>query len=119
VDTLQPLVGVEAVELADRVGSGCSWAGDQSYGLSPPHQTGASTPGGDCGDRRDRRGVAVAVPRVGDLGQLPSNLPVFANPTITALSTACAIILPTALAISLLGWLQSFSHSQCGGRPVG
>ena len=50
----------------------------------------------------------LPVPRVGDLGQLPSNLPVFAIPTITASFDSLAIILPTALAISFVGLMQSF-----------
>jgi len=41
----------------------------------------------------------------------------FAIRTITGfLSTALAIILPTALAISFVGLLQSFLTGQCGGR---
>jgi len=45
---------------------------------------------------------------VGDLGQLPSALPVFTVPQVFASLDTWGIILPTALAISLVGLLQSF-----------
>ena len=50
----------------------------------------------------------LPIPRVGDLGQLPSALPVFALPEVFASPDTWGIILPTALAISLVGLLQSF-----------
>ena len=50
----------------------------------------------------------LPIPRVGDLGQLPSNLPVFRIPEVFASIDTLGIILPTALAISLVGLLQSF-----------
>jgi SulP family sulfate permease len=50
----------------------------------------------------------LPVPRVGDLGQLPSSLPVFQIPAVFASWDTWGIILPTALAISFVGLLQSF-----------
>ncbi len=50
----------------------------------------------------------LPIPRVGDLGQLPSSLPVFRIPEVFGSLDTLAIILPTALAISLVGLLQSF-----------
>jgi SulP family sulfate permease len=50
----------------------------------------------------------LPVPRVGDLGQLPTSLPVFQLPTVLASFDTWGIILPTALAISFVGLLQSF-----------
>jgi sulfate permease, SulP family len=50
----------------------------------------------------------LPVPRVGDLGQLPTSLPVFQIPAVFASFDTWGIILPTALAISFVGLLQSF-----------
>ncbi len=50
----------------------------------------------------------LPVPRVGDLGDLPSRLPVFVIPSVFGSFDTLGIILPTALAISLVGLLQSF-----------
>jgi sulfate permease, SulP family len=50
----------------------------------------------------------LPVPRVGDLGQLPSSLPLFQVPAVFASWDTWGIILPTALAISFVGLLQSF-----------
>lgn len=50
----------------------------------------------------------LPVPRVGDLGQLPTSLPLFRIPAVFAAWDTWGIILPTALAISLVGLLQSF-----------
>jgi sulfate permease, SulP family len=52
--------------------------------------------------------LQLPIPRVGDLGQLPSNLPVFQIPAIFGSWATWGIILPTALAISFVGLLQSF-----------
>ena len=50
----------------------------------------------------------LPVPRVGDLGQLPTSLPLFQIPAVFAAWDTWGIILPTALAISFVGLLQSF-----------
>ena len=50
----------------------------------------------------------LPIPRVGDLGQLPRSLPMLAIPEVFASFNTLGIILPTALAISLVGLLQSF-----------
>jgi sulfate permease, SulP family len=50
----------------------------------------------------------LPVPRVGDLGRLPTNLPVFQIPEVFSSFDTLGIILPTALAISFVGLLQSF-----------
>jgi SulP family sulfate permease len=50
----------------------------------------------------------LPIPRVGDLGQLPTSLPVFAIPGVFGSLDTWGIILPTALAISFVGLLQSF-----------
>jgi sulfate permease, SulP family len=50
----------------------------------------------------------LPVPRVGDLGALPSSLPVFSIPPAFASFDTLGIILPTALAIAFVGLLQSF-----------
>jgi len=50
----------------------------------------------------------LPIPRVGDLGRLPTSLPVFAVPSVFGSADTWAIILPTALAISFVGLLQSF-----------
>lgn len=50
----------------------------------------------------------LPVPRVGDLGELPGSLPVLSVPEAFASLDTLGIILPTALAISLVGLLQSF-----------
>lgn len=50
----------------------------------------------------------LPIPRVGDLGQLPTRLPVFSLPPEFASFSIWGIILPTALAISFVGLLQSF-----------
>jgi len=50
----------------------------------------------------------LPVPRVGDLGGLPSSLPVFRIPEVFSSFDTLGIILPTALAISFVGLLQSF-----------
>ncbi|MGB5134852.1 MAG: SulP family inorganic anion transporter [Prochlorococcaceae cyanobacterium] len=50
----------------------------------------------------------LPVPRVGDLGELPTSLPVFSLPAVFGSFDTLGIILPTALAISFVGLLQSF-----------
>ena len=50
----------------------------------------------------------LPVPRVADLGQLPSSLPVFQIPAVFGSWGTWGLILPTALAISFVGLLQSF-----------
>ena len=50
----------------------------------------------------------LPIPRVGDLGQLPSRLPIFQIPEVFGSWNTWGIILPTALAISFVGLLQSF-----------
>lgn len=50
----------------------------------------------------------LPVPRVGDLGQLPSTLPVFQIPEVFGSWDTWWIIMPTALAIAFVGLLQSF-----------
>ena len=50
----------------------------------------------------------LPIPRVGDLGQLPSSLPTFQIPEVFGSWSTWGIILPTALAISFVGLLQSF-----------
>ena len=50
----------------------------------------------------------LPIPRVGDLGQLPSRLPVFQVPEVLGSWANWGVILPTALAISFVGLLQSF-----------
>lgn len=52
--------------------------------------------------------LQLPIPRVGDLGQLPSSLPVFQIPAVFGSWATWGIILPTALAISFVGLLQSF-----------
>jgi SulP family sulfate permease len=52
--------------------------------------------------------LQLPIPRVGDLGQLPSSLPVFQIPDVFGSWATWGIILPTALAISFVGLLQSF-----------
>lgn len=52
--------------------------------------------------------LALPIPRVGDLGQLPTSLPVFEIPAVFSSWSTWGIILPTALAISFVGLLQSF-----------
>jgi SulP family sulfate permease len=52
--------------------------------------------------------LQLPIPRVGDLGQLPSSLPMFRIPAVFGSFDTWGIILPTALAISLVGLLQSF-----------
>nr|WP_254969356.1 SulP family inorganic anion transporter [Cyanobium sp. CH-040] len=50
----------------------------------------------------------LPVPRVGDLGELPSSLPALRIPEVFGSFDTLGIILPTALAISFVGLLQSF-----------
>jgi len=50
----------------------------------------------------------LPIPRVGDLGQLPNSLPTFQIPEVFGSWSTWGIILPTALAISFVGLLQSF-----------
>ncbi|MCP9884110.1 SulP family inorganic anion transporter [Synechococcus sp. ATX 2A4] len=50
----------------------------------------------------------LPIPRVGDLGQLPSSWPTFQIPPVFGAWDTWGIILPTALAISFVGLLQSF-----------
>ncbi|MEB3172662.1 MAG: SulP family inorganic anion transporter [Cyanobacteriota bacterium] len=52
--------------------------------------------------------LQLPIPRVGDLGQLPSSLPAFRIPEVFGSLNTWGIILPTALAISFVGLLQSF-----------
>ncbi len=52
--------------------------------------------------------LQLPIPRVGDLGQLPSSLPLFQIPEVFSSWATWGIILPTALAISFVGLLQSF-----------
>ena len=57
-------------------------------------------------------GVAIAmgldVPTVGDMGTLPTTLPTFALPIVPLNFETLKIILPYALALSLVGLLESF-----------
>jgi SulP family sulfate permease len=52
--------------------------------------------------------LQLPIPRVGDLGRLPTSLPVFEVPGVFGSAATWGIILPTALAISFVGLLQSF-----------
>lgn len=50
----------------------------------------------------------VDVPTVGDMGNLPSTLPLFALPNVPLSFNTLGIILPYALALSFVGLLESF-----------
>lgn len=50
----------------------------------------------------------VDVPTVGDMGNLPSTLPIFALPNIPLTFNTLRVILPYALALSCVGLLESF-----------
>jgi sulfate permease, SulP family len=53
-------------------------------------------------------GLNLPVPRVGDLGELPSTFPGFGLPAVPFNFETLAIILPVSLAISFVGLLQAF-----------
>lgn len=53
-------------------------------------------------------GLNLPVPRVGDLGELPSTFPRFGLPAVPVNFDTLAIILPVSLAISFVGLLQAF-----------
>lgn len=53
-------------------------------------------------------GMGIEVPTVGDMGELPRQLPVFSIPNIPLNLESLQIILPYAVALSMVGLLASF-----------
>ena len=53
-------------------------------------------------------GLGLDVPMVGDMGELPSALPVFHIPQVPLTLATLKIIFPTALTMSIVGLLESF-----------
>ena len=75
---------------------------------APAHQGGPRAAGRDRGaDRSSRCSAAVAVPTVGDEGELPDSLPSLFLPNVPFTLETLQIIAPYALAMALVGLLES------------
>ncbi|WP_261352347.1 MULTISPECIES: SulP family inorganic anion transporter [unclassified Synechococcus] len=107
IDTPSPLVGVEAVSWPI-VWALVAFGLAIIYGLPRLTKLVPSTLVAIVGISVIAEVWQLPVPRVGDLGVLPTSLPVLAIPSVFGSFDTLGIILPTALAISFVGLLQSF-----------